>query len=135
MQKSKILLALGLVLGLAGCGKPPSKPSAKVSAATGADGTPLGPDGKPVEDLANVPMAASLASFEANIYGPILAPYCSSCHADSFAPAPQGDGTPPPGFEKAHEAFLTRSHLNAFAGIDQTLPVTKMNYKTGGHNC
>ncbi len=119
------------VLGLVGaCGqKAPSRPVRSSDA-----GTILGPDGNPINPTSGVPVAASLTSFQTNVYEPILGPYCSSCHSETFAAKPGADGSSPD-IERAHTEFLKRTNFNAFAGVDRTLPVSKMDWKTGGHNC
>jgi len=133
---------LGLVM--VGCGKPPSKPfqsSGTQGAAVGGDAEPvIGPDGKPVDNAAGVPMEASLAAFATHVYTPILGPYCAACHHETFAPKPlgaaEGEVAPlPAGIDKAHLAMLARTNFNAFAGVDQTTVVVKMDYHGGGHNC
>lgn len=136
---------LGTLLGLlSGCGKAPSKPYAGTVASGQIDpitGQPISDDGSPAASVSDLPMDASLAAFEAYVYGPILSQYCANCHAETFAPKAHEMG--PDGtlvasddeLAKAHSAFLARANFDAFAGVDQTLPVTKMDYKNGGHNC
>lgn len=129
MKKFGLILAMSsfvaLAVGLAGCGAAPSKPTTGGTPQAGTvlpDGTVIGPDGQPAP-VANVPMAESLASFEANLYKPLLQPFCASCHGTTFV---END------VSKAHAAFLTRAGFDKFAGIDQTLPVLKMKQS---HNC
>jgi hypothetical protein len=125
MKKFGLILALSgfVALGLTGCGKAPSKPSGAISSGTTGPGAVIGPDGQPVDALADIPMDVSLASFKANLYEPLLEPYCASCHHTTFV---ESD------IEKAHLAFLSRSDFDKFAGIEQTLPVQKMKQ---AHNC
>lgn len=137
----------GILLGLGfGCGKAPSKPyngSIQNTRIDPATGLPVDSEGNPVggASVGDIPMEASLVAFETYVYGPILSQYCSNCHAETFAPKAgelSPEGIPVADSEelsKAHNAFLTRANFNAFAGLDQTLPVTKMDYKVGGHNC
>ncbi len=131
MKKSRLILALSsfVVLGLAGCGQPPSKPSGSVVVGNvapgtgGSDAVVIDPaTGKPVS-ADGLPMELSLASFKANLYEPLLQPFCSECHATTFA----GDD-----LTKAHGEFLVRAGFNRFTGIEQTLPVLKMHES---HNC
>jgi len=134
---TKLVVSLGLLGFLVGCGHKPSRPSRASGGGPGTGGDPgqiLDDQGNPINPASDVPMQASLASFSANVYEPILGRYCSNCHAETFAAAPGADGTSP-SLEKNHAEFLKRSNFNAFAGVDHTLPVTKMDYKTGGHNC
>lgn len=141
----KLVVLTSIFIGLGyGCGKPPSK-AFDAGIANGGVPTPGTSDpfvegGPGVSE--NLPMGASLAAFETYVYAPILSQYCSNCHAETFAPRPSelgADGVTmvgsPEEMQKAHKAFLSRANLEAFAGLDQTLPVTKMDYKSGGHNC
>jgi hypothetical protein len=127
MKKFGLILALSsfLAVGLTGCGQAPSKPtgSTPTGETRGPNGEVIGPDGNPVAATADIPMEVSLASFKANLYEPLLQPYCANCHATTFV---ESD------VEKAHLAFLDRAGFDKFAGLDQTLPVKKMHE---AHNC
>jgi hypothetical protein len=127
MKKFGLILALSsfLAVGLTGCGQAPTKPSGSTPTTNtrGPNGEVIGPDGEVVAGTADIPMEVSLASFKANLYDPLLQPYCSNCHASTFV---ESD------VEKAHLAFLDRAGFDKFAGIEQTLPVKKMHE---AHNC
>lgn len=75
------------------------------------------------DQLVNLPQGASLASFKANVYEPILQHYCGSCHATTFAGSK---------VEDAHNNFLLRVGFDKFSGVDQTPVVLKMKQS---HNC
>ncbi len=135
MKKFGLILALSsfVVIGLGGCGQPPSKPqvsSSSAQAGVDADGdgiidgttTPV-PGGGADGVAAGFPMAVSLASFKANIYEPVLEPFCASCHEKTFVDQD---------INVAHKYFLERSKFEAFAGLEQSLPVLKMKQ---AHNC
>ncbi|MCX6130542.1 MAG: hypothetical protein NTX25_15955 [Proteobacteria bacterium] len=133
MKKLESIVAIigFLALGLWACGKPPVRHSAGISTSDavpvtddpgGGDEPPGGePGGLPPGT--GLPMAVSLASFEANLYEPLLKPFCASCHDKTFV-----DQDP----AKAHAAFLLRAGFDKYSGIDQTLPVLKMKQ---AHNC
>lgn len=131
MKKFGLILALSsfVVLGLAGCGQPPSKPTGSVTVGgapapgTGGGDVVIDPvTGKPTS-TEGLPMELSLASFKANVYDPLVHPYCNECHATSFG---SDDLT------KAHNEFLARAGFNRYSGLEQTLPVLKMKES---HNC
>jgi len=131
MKKFGLILALSsfVAMGLAGCGQPPSKPKGSIPLGASPGGTDLDGDGiddatgQPVATVTDIPMEVSLASFKANLYEPVLKPFCADCHHTTFV---EDD------VSKAHLAFLSRSDFDKFAGIDQTLPVLKMKQ---AHNC
>ncbi|HYX35230.1 MAG TPA: hypothetical protein VE954_19210 [Oligoflexus sp.] len=130
MKKFGLILALSsfVAIGLTGCGQAPSKPTGGITTTNSpvkdANGDGIDDDtGTPIVATDDIPMEASLASFKANLYEPLLKPYCASCHATTFV---SGE------IDQAHLAFLSRSGFDKYAGIDQTLPVLKMKQ---AHNC
>jgi len=128
MKKFGLILVLSsfVAVGLTGCGQAPSKPSGGTPRGATVDdqGRPIDPTtGKPVEGVANVPMDVSLASFKANLYEPVLVPFCQECHATTFVDS---------NIEKAHLTFLEKSKLNNFPGVEQSFAVDKMKH---AHNC
>lgn len=129
MKKFGLILILSgfVAVGLTGCGQAPSKPTGSVPVgATPSDANNDGIDdatGKPVVPIGDIPLDVSLASFKANLYEPVLEPYCQECHRSTF-----GDTN----IEKAHLAFLERAKLEAFVGVEQSFAVDKMKH---AHNC
>jgi hypothetical protein len=127
MKKFGLILALSsfMAVGLSGCGQAPSKPTGSISSGptNGPGNVVIGPDGQPVVVSADIPMEVSLASFKANLYEPLLQPYCQECHASTFVDS---------NVEKAHLVFLDRAELDSFAGVEQSFAVAKMKL---AHNC
>jgi hypothetical protein len=129
MKKFGLILVLSsfVAVGLTGCGQAPNKPSGstpRAVTATDTDGDGIDDaTGQPVANVSDIPMDVSLASFKANLYEPILVPYCQECHASTFVDS---------NIEKAHLTFIDKSKLKNFPGVEASFAVDKMKH---AHNC
>jgi len=126
MKKFGLILVLSsfVAVGLTGCGQAPTKPTSgstpRAVTAEDLDGDGINDKtGEKVADVSNIPMDVSLASFKANLYEPILVPFCQECHASTFVDT---------NIEKAHLTFLEKSKLNNFPGVEASFPVDKMKH-------
>lgn len=111
LSRSQLLIA-AFSLIFAACQKAPTMSDKKQT----GDGVGRG----------NIPVGLpplSVESFKANLYEPILQPYCEECHAETFVDS---------NLDNAHTNFLARVAFNRFTGVEQTPVVLKMKQS---HNC